>query len=296
MLKLAKCNYGNMAARLGGLFCDDEMVIGIILLERSVRFDPATFTKTVLDEFIQQDRVIGTVKIDTVEDINVAESYTDLSIGESIQNHQGIKKWNIQFYKGGKFQNELQKLNKSEAYSIMFVLKDDKVLAQQNKDGSIQGFECKLFTGIRNIKTGAEGGGSTLRVDLTLIGMSFWQESSVLFTDDTIDFRQLQPIEAVDVVVPILEAGDTSTTVKITRAGSNAPMIGLTDKDNWKLVRNGVPEAITAITSQGENYTFTHAALVAAQEIKFVTNMTGYPIYVLDNGYFVAESNAKKVV
>lgn len=295
MLTLLKCNYGDTIARLGGLFCDDEQVLGMIFLERSVRFDPATFSKTILDGFIQQDKVIGTVKIDSGEDANVDVSFTETSMGESIQNHQGLKKWNFTFYKGGRFQNELQKLNKSENYSVMFVMKNDSILAQQMKDGTIKGFDCKLFVGIRNVKTAAEGGGSTLRVDLTPTAMSYWQGSSATYSSDEIDFRELQPIAALELQVPVLVAAATTTSIKILQAGSGSQMIGLDDKDNWQILSDGVPLTISNLTSVAGTYTFTHPALVVDKEIVFKTNMTGYPVYVLDNGYYVGESMPKKV-
>lgn len=295
MLTLKKCDRNDGKARLGGLFCDDEQVLGFILVERSIKFDPATFTKTILDGFIQQDRLIGTVKTQTVEDADVDPSYTDLPTGESIKNNDGIKKWNLTFYKGGRWQNELEKLNNSEAYSIIWVFKDDSILVQQLKDGMIKGFDVKLFTGIKKVKTAAEGGGSMLRCDLTTSAMAAWQGSSAVFESDEIDFLELQPISEVTMVVPALVAGATTTTVKITQAGSTAPMLGLTTAANWKLVRNGVEEAITNLTQVAENYTFTHAALVAADVVYFTTKVAGYPVYVLGQGYYIGKSTPKTV-
>ncbi|WP_336716270.1 hypothetical protein [Chryseobacterium mucoviscidosis] len=295
MLVLKNC-ISNIVARLGGLFCDDEQVIGFMLLERGLRFDPATFSKTLLDEKVQQDKVIGMVEIQSAEDANVEVSYTETNTGESIQNHQGLKKWNIKFYKGGRWQNELQKLNKSERYSVVFVMRDGSTLWQQNLDGTISGFDVKLFTGIRMVKTAAEGGGSSLRMDLTVKSMSFWQESSAIYKSTDLDFRELQSIEQIDMKVPVLSAGATTTVISITRSGSNTPMVGLDDKDNWKIVVDGVEGPITALTSVGDKYTFTHAALVTNKMVYFKTMMDGYPIYVLSTGYYVGESIPKKVV
>ena len=165
MLKIKKCSISDMVARLGGLFCDEEQVYGFLLMDRSVRIDPATFTKTVLDNLIQQDKIIGAVKFFSAEDIDVDPSYTDSSTGESTKNNDGIKKWNFMFNKGNCFQNEIQKLDRSERYAIAHIFKDGSILCQYMKDGRIKGFNVKLFTGIKKIKTAAEGGGSVLRVD-----------------------------------------------------------------------------------------------------------------------------------
>lgn len=296
MLKQKDCDRNNGTPRFGGQFCDDEQVMGFILVHRDVTFDPATFTKTILNELIQQDKLIGTIQHQVAEDINVDAAFTDLTTGESIKNNNGLKKWNVSFYKGTRFQNQLQLLDNSENYSIIWVFADGSILVQQLKDGRIKGLNVKLFTGIRNIKTGAENTGSVLRIDLTTSAMKAWQGSSAVYSSDEVDFTELLPVEQLNLDVPILVSGDTSTTIAVTRGGSKSPMIGLTDKDNWMLVRNGIPEAVTAVASVGKNYTFTHAALLAGQEVKFVTNMGDYPIYVLDNGYFIAESVAKKVV
>jgi len=295
MLTLKKCDRNDGKARFGGQFCDDEQVMGFILTERGVRFDPATFTKTILDGFIQADRVIGTIKTQTPEDADVEPSYTDLPTGESIKNTDGIKKWNLTWYKGARWQNELQKLNNSEAYSIIWVFKDDSILVQQLKDGMIKGFDVKLFTGIRKIKTAAEGGGSMLRCDLMPSAMAAWQGSSRVFTSDEIDFLEIQPIAEVDLAVPALVGGATTTAVKITQAGSTAPMLGLTTAANWKLVRNGVEEAITSLTAVAETYTFTHAALVTGDVVYFTTKVAGYPVYVLGQGYYIGKSTPKTV-
>lgn len=295
MLTLKNCDRNNGIPRLGGQFCDDEQVLGFILTERGVEFDPATFTKTIMDAFIQQDRFIGTVKTQTIEDADVDPSFTDLPTGESIKNNDGLKKWNLTFYKGGRWQNELEKLNNSENYSVIWVFKDDSLLVQQLKSGMIKGFDVKLFTGIRKIKTAAEGGGSMLRMDLTVSAMAAWQGSSAVYASDEINFLELQPIAEVNMEVPVLVAGATTTVIRITQAGSNSPQLGLDDKDNWQMIRNGVPEAITTLTAVNGNYTFTHAALTAGDDIQFVTNMAGYPVYVLGQGYFVGESTVKNV-
>lgn len=296
MLKLVKCDIAGMVARLGGLFCDEKQVLGMILVDRSVTFDPATLTKTIFDTSVQQDAVIGTIRFQTVEDADADPSFTDLPTGERIQNNRGLKRWTATFYKGGRWQNEISKLNKSERYAAIFVYDDGSILVQQLKNGMIKGFNVKLFNGIRKIRTAAEGGGSTLMIDLDPSAMAAWQSSSANYVSDDIDFLELQAVSEVSIEVPVLTAGATSTTVKITQAGSDAPMIGLTDKAKWKMYRNGVPEEVTALTNVAGSYTFTHAALVANDEISFRTEVTGYPIYILGNGYFIGKSTPKKVV
>ncbi|MBS7112620.1 MAG: hypothetical protein KH100_15665 [Dysgonomonas mossii] len=285
-----------MVARLGGLFCDEEQVSGLILADRSVRLDPATFTKTVLDDLIQKDLIIGTVKFFSAEDADVDPTYTDSSTGESTKQTLGIKKWNFMFNKGNCFQNELQKLDKSERYSIFLVFQDGTILGQYMKDGKIKGFNVKTFTGIKKVKTAAEGGGSTLRVDLLPDAMKYWQGQSALVESPEIDFTELNPVTGVsiDIVAPLVVAA-TSTKVKVTNMCANSVVSGLVTPENWKLNRNGNLEAITAVAEVNGEYTFTHAALAANDNVYFVINVDGYSVYVLDTDYYSGQSATEKV-
>ncbi|MEN5308747.1 hypothetical protein ABE425_14620 [Chryseobacterium cucumeris] len=296
MLTIKKCNAEEQVARLGGQFCDEDQVSGFILADRSVRIDPATFTKTILDGLIQQDKVIGTIKFFSAEDADVDPTYTDSSTGESTKQTLGIKKWNFMFNKGNCFQNELQKLDKSERYSIFLVMQDGSVLGASLKDGKIKGFDVKLFTGIKKVKTAAEGGGSTLRVDLLPDAMKYWQGQSILFEADDIDFTQLNPVVGVSIdITSALAAAATSTKVKVSNLCAKSPVSGLTTPDNWKMRRNGTLEAVTAVSEVNGEYTFTHAALVGNQEISFEIYDGGYPVYVLDTDYYAGKSITEKV-
>lgn len=296
MLITKKCSVSDMIARLGGLFCDDEQVSRIILAQRKVKFDPSTFTKTILDEFIQKDQIIGSLKFFSAEDADVDPTYTDSPLGESTKQNLGIKKWNFTFNKGNCFQNELQKLDRSENYSIFIVFIDGSILGQQMNDGKIKGFNVNLFTGIKKVKTAAEGGGSILRVDLLADAMKYWQGQSVIAKSTEIDFNELNPITgvSVDIVSPLV-ASATSTTIDITNTCADSKVTGLTTKENWKLRRNGALEAVTAITEQNGRYTFTHAALAANDKVSFEINEGGYPIYVLDTDYYAGKSIEEKV-
>lgn len=296
MLKIKKCSIADMVARLGGLFCDEEQVSGIILAQRKVVFDPATFTKEILDEFIQKDQIIGTLKFFSAEDADVDPTYTDSPLGESTKQNLGVKKWNFTFNKGNCFQNELQKLDRSENYSIFLVFTDGSILGQYMKDGRVKGFDVKLFTGIKKVKTAAEGGGSILRIDLLADAMKYWQGRSAMVESEEIDFTQLNPITGLDVdVISPLVAGATSTKIKITNMCANSGVTGLTTPGNWKIRRNGTLEAVTAVTEVNSEYTFTHTALAANETISFEINEAGYPVYILDTDYYAGKSIEEKV-
>lgn len=297
MLTLVKCNLTGLTARLGGLFCVDKRVIGMVLVERGIKFDPATLTKSVFDEYIQRDQVIGTIKFQEVVDANVERAFKTIDVtGEDIPTTMGLKKWTATFYKGGRWQNELHKLEGSKRYSALFIFSDGSFLVKQLKDGMARGYDITLFNGIRNLTVGTDPAAITLMINLEPYEMEGWQGSSAEYISSDIDFVEMAPIEEVVINVPILTAGATTTKVQINRAGTDSPALGLVSKDNWKMYRNGVPEAITALNQLGEDYTFTHAALVTNDEISFRTEMTGHPVYILSSAYFVGKSLPKKVV
>ena len=295
-LTIKKCSITDMVARLGGLFCDEAQVSGLILADRRVRLDPSTITKTILDGLIQKDQIIGTLKFFSAEDADVDPKYTDCPLGESTKNNLGLKKWNFTFNKGNCFQNELQKLDKSENYSIFLVYTDGTVLGQLMKDGTVKGFNVKLFTGIKKVKTTAEGGGSILRVDLLPDAMKYWQGQSALLESDEIDFTELNPVTGVsiDIVSPLVAAA-TTTKVKVTNMCANSVVTGLNTPGKWMLSRNGVLESITAVSELNGVYTFTHAALATNDKIFFVIQDAGYAVYVLDTDYYAGKSIEEKV-
>jgi hypothetical protein len=296
MLNLKKCAVALAVAYLGGIMCDEKQVLGIMLVDRSVRIDPANFVKSTLDGLIASNKIIGTLKDFNAEDADVDPAYTDLQNGDRNKNTIGRKGWNITFFKGSCFQNQIQKLDKSENYGIILVYEDGSFLAQQLKDGKIKGFDVKLFTGVKKVKTGTEGGGSMLMIDVTRSAMAAWQGSSAIYESPEIDFMEIQPVAALDLKIGILSAGATTTTVTISHLCADSPVTGLTDATKFQLVRNEVPEAITSMSSVGNVYTLTHAALAADQSVYFKTNTVGNPVIVLDTNYYAGRSVTKTVV
>lgn len=295
MLTLKKCAIAAAVAYLGGIQCDEKQVTGFILMDRTVRIDPATFDKTVLDGLIAQNKVIGTVKDFNAEDADVDPGFTDMQSGDRNQNTLGVKRWNMTFFKSSCFQNEIQKLNRSERYGIVLVFDDGSFLAQRLKDDTAKAFNVKLFTGVKKVKTGAEGGGSSLMIDIVSSAMAAWQGSSAIYESNEIDFTELNPVAALDLKLPILVAGATTTKITITNKCADSVVGGLVTPGNWKMRRNGVLEAVTAVSEVAGEYTFTHAALVAGNKISFESQVAGYPVITLDTNYYVGKSMEKTV-
>ena len=296
MLTQVKCNVSELTARLGGFFCDEERIVKLNLYKRGVRRDPATFDKTALDTLISQDKFIGALEFFSEEDNYGDPSYTESAAGDRYKNNDGSVRFTFNFMrKGNCFHNQMYRLDRSENYSITFVTESGKELCKLTKEGKYAGFDCNLFVDNKKLKFGAEGGGSTLMVDILSYELKDWNLKATLVEANDFDFKEISPITEVNIEVPNLVAAATTTVVKVTTACSNAEVSGLTTAANWKMLVNGVKTAVSSVSSVNGTYTLTHPALVAGKKIQFVLDVAGYPVYVLDTNYYVGESVEKTV-
>ena len=295
-LTQAKCSLSQLTARLGGLFCDDERIVKLNLYKRGVKRDPSTFDKSELDTLIAQDKFIGALEFFSEEDNYGDPSYTESTSGDRYKNNDGSVRFSFMFMrKGNCFHNQLYKLDRSENYSVTFITESGKELCKLTKDGKYAGFDSNLFVDNKKLKFGAEGGGSTLLVDILSYELKDWNLRAVMVEADDFDFREIAPIAELNLDVPNLVAGATTTVVKVTTTCSDAEVAGLTTAANWKMVVNGVKTAISSVSAVNGTYTFTHHALVAGQKIQLITDVAGYPVYVLDSNYYVGESQEEVV-
>ena len=296
MLTQVKCNVSELTARLGGFFCDEERIVKLNLYKRGVKRDPATFDKTALDTLISQDKFIGALEFFSEEDNYGDPSYTESAAGDRYKNNDGSVRFKFNFMrKGNCFHKQLHRLDRSENYSITFVTESGKELCKLTKDGKYAGFDCNLFVDNKKLKFGAEGGGSTLMVDILSYELKDWNSKAILVEASDFDFKEINPITEVHIEAPNLSASTTTTRVKVTTACSNAEVAGLKTAANWKIVVDGTKYPISSISALNGTYTLTHPNLVAGQKVKFVLDVAGYPVYVLDTNYYVGESAEKTV-
>ena len=291
MLTQVKCNVSELTARLGGFFCDEERIVKLNLYKRGVKRDPATFDKTALDTLISQDKFIGALEFFSEEDNYGDPSYTESAAGDRYKNNDGSVRFTFNFMrKGNCFHNQLHRLDRSENYSITFVTESGKELCKLTKDGKYAGFDCNLFVDNKKLKFGAEGGGSTLMVDILSYELKDWNSKAILVEASDFDFKEINPITELNIQILTIFASNTLSRLKVTTACSNAEVSGLTTAANWKIVVDGTKTAITSISGVNGTYSITHPALVAGQKIQFVLDVAGYPVYVLDTNYYVGES------
>ena len=298
MLKQSFCGSAEMIARLGGAFCGEKLVTGFALLDRRVEIDPATFNKTALDKIIQEDKFIGKISFFNVEDNDQEADYNTSVRKERSRSIPGTKGYRFTFDKGSSFQNELAKLDNSDNYSFVPIFEDGSALFAIKANGKLMGFACKLFVGVKKLKTTSEVSGSTLEVDILPDAMIYWQKSENVFESDEFSFNEINPIIKLAVSTGVLTNTATTTKVKVTEAFSNANVTGLTDAAKWKIEEDGVIGNITnvAYDASAQEYTLTHSALATGKKVRFITSDNGLRIIDLDTNYYTGESELKSVV
>nr|DAQ90040.1 MAG TPA: hypothetical protein [Caudoviricetes sp.]DAS21012.1 MAG TPA: hypothetical protein [Caudoviricetes sp.] len=287
-----------MIARLGGAFCGEKLVTGFALLDRRVEIDPATFNKTALDKIIQEDKFIGKISFFNVEDNDQEADYNTSVRKERSRSIPGTKGYRFTFDKGSSFQNELAKLDNSDNYSFVPIFEDGSALFAIKANGKLMGFACKLFVGVKKLKTTSEVSGSTLEVDILPDAMIYWQKSENVFESDEFSFNEINPIIKLAVSTGVLTNTATTTKVKVTEAFSNANVTGLTDAAKWKIEEDGVIGNITnvAYDASAQEYTLTHSALATGKKVRFITSDNGLRVISLDTNYYTGESELKSVV
>lgn len=298
MLKQSFCGSAEMIARLGGAFCGEKLVTGFALLDRREEIDPATFNKTALDKIIQEDKFIGKISFFNVEDNDQEADYNTSVRKERSRSIPGTKGYRFTFDKGSSFQNELAKLDNSDNYSFVPIFEDGSALFAIKANGKLMGFACKLFVGVKKLKTTSEVSGSTLEVDILPDAMIYWQKSENVFESDEFSFNEINPIIKLAVSTGVLTNTATTTKVKVTEAFSNANVTGLTDAAKWKIEEDGVIGNITnvAYDASAQEYTLTHSALATGKKVRFITSDNGLRVISLDTNYYTGESELKSVV
>jgi hypothetical protein len=298
MLKQSFCGSAEMIARLGGAFCGEKLVTGFALLDRRVEIDPATFNKTALDRLIQEDKFIGKISFFNVEDNDQEADYNTSVRKERSRSIPGTKGYRFTFDKGSSFQNELAKLDNSDNYSFVPIFEDGSALFAIKANGKLMGFACKLFVGVKKLKTTSEVSGSTLEVDILPDAMIYWQKSENVFESDEFSFNEINPIIKLAVSTGVLTNTATTTKVKVTESFSNANVTGLTDASKWKIEVDGTLGNITnvAYDASAQEYTLTHSALATGKKVRFITSDNGLRVISLDTNYYTGESELKAVV
>ena len=296
-MKKLSCLLSEFIPRIGGAYCPSKPLVRFILKRKGFSINPLTFDKEALNLLIAQDKIVGPFDFFSVED-NDQEADFATSVNKTrTQTVPGTKGFRFMFNKGNCFQNEINKLDNSSNYEFVPIFQDGGALWAVNSDGTVKGFDANLFVMVFKVQTSADVAGSTLEIDITPKGMGAWQGGSGMYEGVEFGFDEINPVAGLNIELPILTAGATTTTVKITELCADSAVSGLTSIANWKMERNGVLENVTGtITEVNGKYTFTHGALVANDKVRFMTMSAGYPVYVLDTNYYSGSSAIETVV
>lgn len=296
-MKKLSCLLSEFIPRIGGSYCPSKPLVRFILKRKGFSIDPLSFDKKALNLLIAQDKIVGPFDFFSVED-NDQEADFATSVNKTrTQTIPGTKGFRFMFNKGNCFQNEINKLDNSSNYEFVPIFQDGGALWAVNSDGTVKGFDANLFVMVFKVQTSADVAGSTLEIDITPKGMGAWQGGSGMYEGVEFGFDEINPVAGLNIELPILTAGATTTTVKITELCADSAVSGLTSIANWKMERNGVLENVTGtITEVNGKYTFTHGALVANDKVRFMTMSAGYPVYVLDTNYYSGSSAIETVV
>lgn len=297
MFTTFKCDSAASVALLGGLHCDIPKMVGVALWKPGTIFTEA-FDKDALDVIIQDGGFIGSIMAESIENNDTEATYSESIMKIRSQTDLGRKGWNLAFEKTPCFHNELNKLNNSENWHFTPVLEDGSIFAYRAKDGTDRPFAVKTFVGLYMLAImGVEEKGSILGIDLLPKALNNWQNNGIVLTNDEIDFTEVNPIAGVTIVTPILVAAAVTTIVTVSNLCSDASIGGLVTADMWKLERDGVLEAVTAVSYNAttKEYTLTHAALVAGQKVRFLLSENGNDIIAVDTNYYSGTSTVKTV-
>ncbi|MDV3508955.1 hypothetical protein CMU89_17115 [Elizabethkingia anophelis] len=297
MLKRNACAAALLLPLLGGLYCANKRMVGFHLIGRNVEIDPMTFGKTELDTTISEGKLVGFLEPFSAENNNQEADYSTSVQKQRRKRIPGIKGWKFIFDKSNCFQNEFNKLDNSESWSFVPVLEDGSALFYIKSNGKISGFDCDIFVGTYDAPLTADVTGVSVEIDLTPKGTRNWQNSADIFTPTEFRFDEINPIAGLNIEVPALVSGATTTKIKVKSLCSDSAITGLTDPTNWAVETDGVRVAPTGIAYDPVNseYTFTHPALVAATSVSFVTTKNGFDIYAKDTSYYSGHSATKKV-
>lgn len=298
MLKRLNCAAALLLPLLGGLFCGTKMMVGFALLERGTEIDPSAFGKDQVDELISSGKLIPTLKYYNGENNNQEADYATSTRKERSKRIEGIKGWTFVFDKSNCFQNVLNKLDNYDWYGIIPILEDGSGVFNVKSNGMLTGFDAKLFVGIYDIPLTADVTGANVQVDLTPDGTARWQSSADVFMPDEFRFDEITPVAGLRVEIDPAVAGATSVTATVTGLCSGNSIVGLTDMGNWKISKDGVLSAPTAIVynASTKKYSFTTTALVAGQKVQLLTSADGNPVYVKDTAYYSGQSQTLTVV
>jgi len=283
------CNQKALLPLLGGKNCSLGILKGFHLFDRSVRIDPSNFSKTDLDELVQNGQSLGFLEFDQAEDNNADPTYSETVQNKRVMKIRGRKGWSLTFEKGVCFDNEMDKLNNSQSWSVVPIFEDGKAVFKKNDDGTIKGFDCRTFHETYNLPLTGDVTGTMLMIDIE--ETVEWQSEKGLYTPDDFNFTELEPVAgaSIEIQEPLTAGSDVVADVQYLCSSSE--IIGIDDTSIWNAVVNGVGVTVNSIVADETNLTFTLATpLVATDVVELEINDGVNTIVAIDTMYITGIS------
>lgn len=298
MLKRQLCASALLLPLLGGLFCGTKMMVGFALLQRGVEINPTNFGKDQLDELVASGQFIGTLKYYNGENNNQEAQMATSTRGERSKRIEGIKGWTFVFDKSNCFQNELNKLDGSDWYSVIPILEDGSGVFNVKSNGKLTGFDAKMFVGIYDIPLTADVTGANVQVDLTPEGTARWQSSADVFMPDEFRFDEITPIAGLKIELDPILAGYDVITATVSGLCAGQKIRNLTAPNKWRVSVDGTFVTPTTVGYDGavEKYAFKISNVSAGSQIFVQTFENGSNIYSLDSNYYSGKSQTLTVI
>lgn len=283
MLKIKTCAELALNVNLGGMFCADKRVVGFYLLRKGIKIPLATFDSEALDDLIKERNLIGMISYFNVDNNDQEADYATSVDKQRFKTIEGVKGFTFTIAKGSCFQNEISKLDNTDAYQFIIAFEDGSLGMATDGKGNGFGFDARIFLGIKQVQTTADVAGTVLNIDILPSGMRYWQSQSITVASDEVDFTQVQPIEGVTMLNGAMVTAGTSLKVTVTGACSGAPITGLSTAANWRVYKGSAELTPSAVTANGNVYTLTITAVATGDKITsgFVDS-----VYALDNAYY----------
>lgn len=298
------CTQKELLPLLGGKFCGSKILTGFNFISRGTKIDPETFGKTELDELVQNGQFLGYLSFDQGEDNNADPSYSETTQNKRVQKIRGRKGWVTTFEKSVCFDNQIDKLNNSQSWAVIPVLEDGSAVFKKNTDGTIEGFDCRLFHSIYNLPLTADVTGSMLEIDLE--ETADWQALKGLYSPDDFSFREIEPVAGVSI-----EIDETSFVSGQLAIGfeadvnylcSSDAIVGIEDDLSiWLAVVNGSGIGIQSINVAVEDptkFTFrlqTATPLLSGDKVSIELNDGINTIVPVDTAYITGSSQTATV-
>lgn len=227
-------------------------------------------TQTLNETYVQllqaQGNLIILKGLTTFTDNSGEDIIETLEDGTELVATLGLYKFAVVFIKGLGFHAALHSLNSFGSYDMMFVDRDGNILGTKASDGSLKGFSVGMLQGSR-LSFPSDATGQKEGIMFQLSNRAELDTNYVYVQQQQLGDYEPQNTDGInEVELTMAVPADAATTIVVTaksKNNQNAWIGGLTG--DFQLKRDGVVESQSVVESPNGTYTFTVAAIAAAE-------------------------------